>query len=149
MVKPTRAVAKPQLRGWPGKSLHLQWDDDDSEPKRAPDVPQPAPHPVTFECRTIPALGLGLPSGMRCFQYGRLTLTDARDIEAIRKHGWFGRQIRVLTEAETAQDPRTEEAEARWQAREEEKKAIAEEQRRSHLMGPRGPLIEWVQRRRR
>jgi len=121
--------------------LYPQWDKNDPESERTPDVPQPASHPVAFVCKMVPALGLGLPSGTHCFQYGRLTLVDAQDIEAIRKHGWFGWQIREATEAELAQHPQAEDAEARWQAREEERKAAAEDQRRSHLMGPRRPLI--------
>jgi hypothetical protein len=133
------------------RPLHPEAWVEEEEPVRRIDVPQPAPHPVTFECRTIPALGLGLPSGGKCFQYGRLTLIDARDIEAIRNHGWFGRQIRELSEAEATQDPRAEDAAVRWQAREEDKKAIAEERRRSYLMGPKvfGPPDRWAQQRRR
>jgi hypothetical protein len=88
-----------------------------------------------------------LPTGLHCFQYGRLTLTDARDIEAIRHHGWFGRQIRQLTAAEAAAPPPDPWGAARLRAREDENQAAAEEQRRRSLGGPRGALIEWAQRR--
>jgi hypothetical protein len=136
---------RPQAR-----PLHPEVYLEEDEPERkSVDPPVPAERPVTFECRSVPALGLGLPSGFHAFQYGRLTLTDARDITALRAHGWCGRQIRELTEAEAAQDPRTLDAAARWQELEKERERLAEEQRRSHLMGPSGPLLPRPTPRRR
>jgi hypothetical protein len=134
---------RPQAR-----PLHPDaWVEEDEPERKIVDPPMPAERPVTFECRSVPALGLGLPSGFHAFESGRLLLTDARDIEAVRHHGWFGRQIRELSEAEAAQDPRTEAAAARWQALEKERARLAEEQQRSPLMGPSGPLLPSKRRR--
>jgi len=59
-----------------------------------PRVPhEPDPVPVAFICNAIPALGLGLPSGLVSFDHGILELTDPRDIAAVRKHVWYGTRI--------------------------------------------------------
>ena len=75
---------------------------EDAETAAAPArvVPPPPPQrrrrtrPVTFICMQSPGLALGLPSGgLHVFEDGRLTLTDSRDITAMRHHGWYGNRI--------------------------------------------------------
>jgi len=60
----------------------------------APQRPIRRTRPVTFLCIGSPGLALGLPSGgLHEFEDGRLTLTDPRDIAAVRHHGWYGNRI--------------------------------------------------------
>jgi len=149
--KPTKSGTKPQARGWPGSSpgskpLHPVYDDDDeNEPQRPvppPAVPVPISPPVAFVCDDVPALGLGLPSRWHAFQHGLLTLTDLRYVEALRKHGWYGSKIFEMTEDERVRTVAIPDrwAKERWDALQAVQAHAKTARRRSHLMGPRGPL---------
>jgi hypothetical protein len=120
------------------------WIDDD-EP--APTTSTVKPHgrrsrkaakPVTFLCPSVPALGLALPSApnqSQTFQYGRLTLTDPRDIEAVRRHGWYGSKIVEETPEVLAQ--LEADAVLHRQLREKQQGLADEAQAKRRMMGPR------------
>jgi hypothetical protein len=137
-----------------GKPLHPEaWVEDDEPAPPSPQTATPrdrrsrkATKPVTFLCPSVPALGLGLPSGFVAFQYGKLTLSDPRDIEAIRRHGWHGTRIVEETPETVAQ--LEADAALHRQLRQKQQELADEAQAKRRMQGPRGPLIEWAQRRR-
>jgi hypothetical protein len=105
---------------------------------------------VTFLCPSVPALGLALPSSpqqSQTFQYGRLTVTDPRDIAAVRHHGWYGNRIVEETPEVVAQ--LEADAVVHRHLRDHQQALADEAQAKRSATGPRGALLNWAQRRRR
>jgi hypothetical protein len=104
--------------------------------------------PVTFLCPSVPALGLGLPSNpnqAQTFQNGRLTLSDPRDIEAVRRHGWFGSRIVMETPEVLA---RLEADAALHRQLQRKHQELADEAHAKQAMaGPKEALIDWAKQR--
>jgi hypothetical protein len=114
-----------------------------SRTKKAPGQAHAAtPEDVVFACKSTPGHAIAVPSGWAKFEGGRVILTDPRDIAALRKHPWYGGQIRELTPEEAARPWVDKDAQARWEAYQREcaeKSARVQERRR--MFGPAGPLI--------
>ena len=102
----------------------------------APQRPIRRTRPVTFLCIGSPGLALGLPSGgVHVFEDGHLTLTDPRDIAAVRHHGWYGSRIvedtpEVLAQLEA-------QAELHRQVRQHQQALAEEAMARRRIMGPK------------
>lgn len=70
----------------------------------------PFPVSVAFRHRLYANYGIGVgPHGFRCFQNGFLVLTDQSEIDAVRAHPEYGKNITEVTvhQAVTGQAPRS------------------------------------------
>ena len=133
---------RPRQGGWPGKSLHPVLLEDDDEPTPASPPPPPRRRrvkPVTFVAIQTPGLALGLPSGTHPFEGGKLVLTDAEDVRAVRRHPWYGNRILEDTPKMRAQIDLQRALYGQQRLRNREQAEDAQSYRR--LMGPRGPLL--------
>jgi hypothetical protein len=94
--------------------------------------------PVVFLCPQVPALGLFLSNGLRAFQHGRLTLTNAVDVRAIRKHPWFG--VRIFKETPAIQRQLAAQADLLQELQQKQRELADEAASRRRLAGPPGPF---------
>jgi hypothetical protein len=94
--------------------------------------------PVVFLCPQVPALGLFFSSGLRAFQYGRLTLTNAVDVAAIRRHPWFG--SRIVKETPAVRKQLAAQAALKQELDQKQRELADEAASRRRLAGPPGPF---------
>jgi hypothetical protein len=92
--------------------------------------------PVVFLCPQVPALGLFFSSGLRAFQHGRLTLTNAVDVRAIRRHPWFG--TRILRETPAVRKQLAAQAALKQDLDQKQRELADEAASRRRLAGPPG-----------
>jgi hypothetical protein len=91
-----------------------------------------------FLCPHVPALGLFLSIGLRAFQHGRLTVTNAAEAAAIRRHPWFG--TRILKETPAVQRQLAAQAVLKQELDQKQRELADEAASRRRLAGPPGPF---------
>jgi hypothetical protein len=114
--------------------VHAEGD----EPAKTPStvVGKELKRPVVFLCPQVPALGLFFASGLRAFQHGRLTLTNAVDVRAIRRHPWFG--VRIFRETPAVQKQLAAQAALKQDLDQKQRDLAEEAASRRKLAGPPG-----------
>jgi hypothetical protein len=124
----------------PAKALHPEAYAESDEPAKSPPAVEGKElrKPVVFLCPQIPALGLFFSSGLRAFQHGRLTLTNAVDVAAIRRHPWFG--VRIFRETPAVQKQLAAQADLLQELQQKQRELADEAASRRKRAGPPGPF---------